>query len=149
MDRSGRLPKECTTFPWQKKDFVIIYLLHSDPIHPAAAGGPTWEGAVIEDLWTQGNREIEAWRSAPLRDLVTHILERHHLAAREEMARLETLAEEAGLLLGEGNPGLLELRDEIARFCKEFRAHMAMEKGLQAHILLENQVLYRRVLEQE
>ncbi|MGA2083341.1 MAG: hemerythrin domain-containing protein [Holophaga sp.] len=175
---------------------------------------------MIEDLWIQGNRGIDAWKAAPLRDLVTHIVERYHLEAREEMARLETLAEEAGLLLGDGHPGLLEMRDEIGRFCKEFRAHMtmeersifpclldpaqgwvvgghgellppliklledehlaetglfrrlralaeglrlppeaqdlqgrllqsakAMEKSLQGHIFLENQVLYRRVLE--
>lgn len=83
---------------------------------------------MIENLWTHGDQAIEAWKSAPLPDLIAHIVGHHHLEARVEMARLENLAEEAVLLCGADHPGLLAIRDEIARFCKEFRAHMAMEE---------------------
>lgn len=92
---------------------------------------------MIEDLWIRGNREIDTWKAAPLVDLVTHIIERYHLEAREEMARMETLAEEAGLLLGSGHPGLLEVRNEVERFCREFRAHMTMEERSLFPCLLE------------
>jgi regulator of cell morphogenesis and NO signaling len=93
---------------------------------------------VIENLWIHGHSEIEAWKNAPLPDLVTHIIERYHLEARVEMARMENLAEEAFLLLGgDGYPDLLALRNEIARFCKEFRAHMTMEERSLFPYLLE------------
>jgi iron-sulfur cluster repair protein YtfE (RIC family) len=83
---------------------------------------------VIEDLWIRGNRELEAWRTAPLLDLVTHIIEHYHLGARVEMARIETFAEAACLLEAGDHPELVEIRNETARFCREFRAHMTMEE---------------------
>jgi iron-sulfur cluster repair protein YtfE (RIC family) len=83
---------------------------------------------VIEQLWTQGGQGIEGWREAPLGDLVIHIIEQFHMPARVEMARMETLAEEAVLLEGTAHPGVLAVREEVGRFCREFRAHMAMEE---------------------
>ncbi len=83
---------------------------------------------MIENLWTQANHDLEAWKSAPLPNLVLHIVEHYHLEARLEMARMENLAEEAVLREGAGRPGLLELRDEVGRFCRDLRAHMTMEE---------------------
>ena len=83
---------------------------------------------MIENLWIQGNHEVEVWKTAPLPDLVTHIVQRYHLEARLEMARMENLSEEAVLLEGANHPGLLGFRDEIGRFCLAFRAHMIMEE---------------------
>lgn len=83
---------------------------------------------MIENLWTLGNHAVEAWKAAPLPDLITHIVGHYHLEARVEMARLENLAEEA-VLLGDGDPaGMLAVREEIGRFCREFRAHLTMEE---------------------
>ena len=83
---------------------------------------------MIENLWVQGSHELEAWKSAPIPLLIAHIVEHYHLGARLEMARLETLSEEAVLLEGGDNLELLEVRNGIARFCREFRAHMTMEE---------------------
>jgi regulator of cell morphogenesis and NO signaling len=83
---------------------------------------------VIENLWVQDHPELEEWKTAPLPRLVAHIVEHYHLEARLEMARMETLSEQAALLAGGENPELLEIRNEIARFCLEFRAHMTMEE---------------------
>ena len=83
---------------------------------------------MIEDLWTQEDADLEQWRVAPLVELVVHLLERYHLVARLEMARLETLTEEAVLLEGAGRGEWLTLRDELARFCRELRGHMALEE---------------------
>jgi regulator of cell morphogenesis and NO signaling len=82
---------------------------------------------VIEDLWISGNPELEAWRTAPLPDLVNHILEHYHLGARLEMARMETFVEQACLMAGD-EEAPQQLRNEIARFCRDFRAHMTMEE---------------------
>ena len=70
----------------------------------------------------------EAWRTAPLDGLVLHIVERYHLATRLELARLESLAEEAAFLHGHTHPGLLEIRDEVARLGHEMRAHLRFEE---------------------
>ena len=83
---------------------------------------------MIENLWVQGSQELEAWRSAPLSQLITHIVEHYHLGARLTMARLETLSEAAVLLEAGERPELTEVRNEIARFGMEFRAHMTMEE---------------------
>lgn len=83
---------------------------------------------MIEDLWIRGNQELEAWKTAPLPELIAHIVEHYHLGARMELARIETFAEAAVLADGGDDPERLELRDETARFCREFRAHMAMEE---------------------
>jgi hypothetical protein len=56
---------------------------------------------------------MEAWKAAPRIDLVARIVERYHLEARLDMAR------------------------------------MAMEKSLQGHVLLENQVRFRQVMDGE
>jgi len=92
---------------------------------------------VIENLWIQGNHEVEVWKTAPIPDLVTHIVQRYHLEARLEMARMENLSEEAVLLEGADHPGLVEIRDEIGRFCLAFRAHMIMEERSLFPYLLE------------
>ena len=100
--------------------FLLILLVRSAGLQPG--------GNVIENLWTQDNPEIEPWRTAPLPELIAHIVGHYHLEARLEMARMENLAAEAVLLEGASHPGLLEVREEIGQFCKAFRAHMAMEE---------------------
>jgi iron-sulfur cluster repair protein YtfE (RIC family) len=45
-----------------------------------------------------------------------------------ELARLETLTEEAALLCGQIHPGLVELRDEVSRLAMEMRAHLVFEE---------------------
>lgn len=83
---------------------------------------------MIEDLWINDHRELEHWKDARIPDLVAHLVDHYHLRARVEMGRLETLAEEAVLLEGGTKAEILEMRDETARFCREFRAHMTMEE---------------------
>jgi iron-sulfur cluster repair protein YtfE (RIC family) len=72
--------------------------------------------------------EREAWKVAPLPELIRHIVGKCHLECREDMARLETLVELSALEAGQGNPPLLEIRDMIARFCFMMRAHLAQEE---------------------
>jgi len=44
------------------------------------------------------------------------------------MARLEAQVEEAALLEGHRHPVLLELRNEVTRFCQDLRAHLRTEE---------------------
>ena len=80
----------------------------------------------------------EAWRKAPLEDLVLHIVERYHLASRMELARLESLTEQAALLHGQSNPALIHIRDGIHRLGAEMRAHLAFEERTAFPAILGN-----------
>ena len=83
---------------------------------------------MIENLWTQSNQGIAAWKTVPVPDVILHIVGHYHLKARLEMARMESLAEQAVLLEGAEHPVLVQLRDEIWRFCRDFRTHMTLEE---------------------
>lgn len=83
---------------------------------------------MIEELWTKDNRQLETWRDAPTAELILHIVDHYHLEARQELGRMETLAELAVMLEGPAQPPMVQLRDQVARFCLELRAHLAMEE---------------------
>ena len=70
----------------------------------------------------------EAWKTAPLAELVNHIVQRYHLEARVEIARLETFTEQAMLQEGRHDPILRLLRDQVARLGTEMRAHLTQEE---------------------
>ncbi len=78
--------------------------------------------------WDQQRAELDAWKDAPLTELVRHILKRYHRETRFGMAELESLAEEAASMDGHRIPVLLAIRDEVDLFCTEMRAHLKMEE---------------------
>ncbi len=82
---------------------------------------------MIQD-WDQAKAELDAWKEAPLTDLIWHILKRYHWETRHGMAELENLAEEAASMEGHRFPVLLAIRDEVDLFCTEMRAHLKMEE---------------------
>jgi iron-sulfur cluster repair protein YtfE (RIC family) len=61
-------------------------------------------------------------------DLVHHIVQRYHLEARVEIARLESFIAEAILLEGRDHQVLQELQAEIAHLGEAMRAHLALEE---------------------
>ena len=70
----------------------------------------------------------EAWKQAPLPDLVRHLVGTCHLECREDMARLETLVELVAMEEGYRRQDLLAIRDKVAQFANAMRAHLAMEE---------------------
>jgi len=82
---------------------------------------------MAED-WDRVRAELDAWKNAPIGELVQHILKRYHRETRFGMAELECLAEEAASLAGHRIPVLLAIRDEVDLFCTEMRAHLKMEE---------------------
>lgn len=72
--------------------------------------------------------EREAWKVAPLADLVRHLVGTCHLVCRQDLALLETRLELAVLEAGDAEPALLEVRDLAGRFCLGMRAHLVMEE---------------------
>jgi regulator of cell morphogenesis and NO signaling len=84
--------------------------------------------ATMFETWTGEPDELTRCQEASLADLVRYIVDQYHREARVEMARLETLAEEAVLMEGEGFPELRVVRDEVERFCTELRGHFRREE---------------------
>lgn len=77
----------------------------------------------------EGNKEErEAWKVAPLPELVRFLVGTCHLQCRQDMALLETLLELEGLEAGLTTPSVIELRDLVAQFCKDMRAHLNLEE---------------------
>jgi regulator of cell morphogenesis and NO signaling len=85
-------------------------------------------GAVSQDPRIIDKEAREAWKAAPIAELIRHIVERYHLETRVEMARLESIAEGAVLLDGQHSPLLLEIRAEVNRLGTEMRAHLSYEE---------------------
>ena len=81
--------------------------------------------------------QLAQWMSAPLEDLVRHIVERYHLEGRLEIARLEAQAEEAVLLGDRHNPALIQIRNEVCRFANEMRSHLQLEEREIFPVILE------------
>lgn len=73
--------------------------------------------------------ELDAWKEAPVVDLVRHIMDHYHRETRHGMAELENLVEEAALFEGHHFRNLIALRDEVELFCTEMRAHLRMEEA--------------------
>lgn len=77
----------------------------------------------------QGEKEErEAWRLAPLPDLIRHLVGTCHADCRQDLAQLETLVELAALMDADQQPELLDIRDLASRFCVGMRAHLALEE---------------------
>ncbi|MBP1626658.1 MAG: scdA [Holophagaceae bacterium] len=72
---------------------------------------------------------LDAWKEAPVVDLIRHLMEHYHWETRHGMAELENLVEEAALMEGHHFPQLLAIRDEVDLFCREMRDHLRMEEA--------------------
>ena len=80
------------------------------------------------DVHQEEKAEREAWKAAPIPDLVRYLVDTCHLECRQDMARLETHAELAVLEARQRRPDLIEIRNQITRFCSGMRAHLALEE---------------------
>ena len=81
---------------------------------------------------TAGVPSLKDWTSAPLADLIAHIIPTHHDYLREEMPRLELLLEKVLRAHGERHP-------ELARVGELYRAIVA---DLMPHMMKEEQILF-------
>jgi len=86
------------------------------------------------------------FRSANLNDLVTHILDKHHVYTKEEMARLEALIEKVIGAHGENHPELRQIGGVFQKLCAELRPHMFKEEQILFPYIIEteNSVLQNR-----
>jgi regulator of cell morphogenesis and NO signaling len=97
-------------------------------------------GVALEELMQSLDRNCSDaaplaerdWNQAPLGDLITHILDAHHVFIRRESPRIEGLLAKVVNRHGANHPELKELQDVFG----------AMSQELAMHLLKEEQVLF-------
>src|SRR6266508_3129798 len=77
----------------------------------------------------QGNGSLD-FQKATLSELVGHILDKHHVYSKEEMARLEVLIEKVIGAHGENHPELREIGEVFQRLCADLKPHMFKEEQI-------------------
>jgi regulator of cell morphogenesis and NO signaling len=65
-----------------------------------------------------------------LAELITYILDKHHVYTREEMDRLEALVAKVVGAHGENHPELLTMRDLLQQLFTELKGHMFKEEQI-------------------
>ena len=86
----------------------------------------------------QGNRSLN-FQNATLTELIGHILDKHHVYTKDEMARLESLLEKVISAHGENHPELRGIGALFQQLCAD----------LKAHLFKEEQILFPYIVEME
>lgn len=90
-------------------------------------------GDDVVSALTESDRSSEAdndWSSAPLSDLIDHILLKHHAYLRRELPRLSDMAKKVVRAHGERFPWVLECEKVLAELRAELESHMMKEEQL-------------------
>ncbi len=77
----------------------------------------------------QGNGSLD-FQKATLSELVGHILDKHHVYTKEEMARLEPLIDKVISAHGENHPELRGLGGLFQQLCEDLKPHMFKEEQI-------------------
>ncbi|SRR6266508_3277889 len=87
---------------------------------------------LLEEAGANGTTESGSvdFQKATLTDLIAHILDKHHVYTKEEMARLESLGEKVISAHGGNHPELLAIRNLLQPLFADLRQHMFKEEQI-------------------
>lgn len=90
---------------------------------------------VIEMLTDLGQSEVSEssvvdFQKLSLAELVSHILETHHIFTRSEMARIEALSAKVINAHSANHPELLKVENLFQRLCADLKPHMFKEEQI-------------------
>ena len=74
--------------------------------------------------------EAENWAGASVRELISHIVGRHHSYVRSETPRLMTMFDKVVSRHGQDHPELTSIRDLFSALTQELFAHMLKEENV-------------------
>lgn len=77
------------------------------------------------------------FQAMTLVELISYILDKHHVYTKEEMDRLEPLAAKVVGAHGANHPELLTIRDLLQQLCTELRGHMFKEEQILFPFIVE------------
>ncbi len=79
---------------------------------------------------TSQESETFDYQSASLPDLITHIVNTHHVFTKSEMNRLQLLADKVLAAHGGNHPELIHLDELFTRLCADLKPHMFKEEQI-------------------
>ena len=87
----------------------------------------------------QGNASLD-FQQATLSELIGHILDKHHVYTKSEMARLEPLVDKVIGAHGENHPELREIGEVFQTLCADLKPHMFKEEQILFPYILEMEI---------
>jgi regulator of cell morphogenesis and NO signaling len=103
----------------------------NQPLGQACASAGVDVDNVMEMLTGVGQSNeagVVDFQNASLPELITHILDTHHVFTKSEMERLEALADKVLNAHGGNHPELVHLDELLTRLCADLRPHMFKEE---------------------
>ncbi|MBX3293566.1 MAG: iron-sulfur cluster repair di-iron protein [Acidobacteria bacterium] len=115
------------------EQFKIDYCCHGDTLFDEAClnAGTTPDVVIekIENVLREGRKTgDERFTEMPLRELITHILDTHHVFTRSEMQQLMPLMAKVARRHGEHYQYLIEMEHTFNSLCDELWPHMEKEE---------------------
>src|SRR6185295_15995372 len=105
----------------------------NQPLAQACASAGVDVDQVMEMLADVGESNEEGaldFQNASLPELITHILETHHVFTKSEMDRLQSLANKVLSAHGGNHPELVHLDELLTRLCADLKPHMFKEEQI-------------------
>lgn len=129
-DVAMELPQSTRLFEKLKIDYCCG---GNKPLAEACAAAGVAVDNVMEMLAevTGSTSKIEGepnFQNASLPQLITHIVDTHHVFTKSEMERLEALADKVLAAHGGNHPELIHLDELITRLCADLKPHMFKEE---------------------
>jgi regulator of cell morphogenesis and NO signaling len=112
------------------------------PLGEACATAGVEVGNLERMLAEAGQAEIQSngafdFQKATLVELIGHILDKHHVYTKEEMARLEPLIDKVISAHGENHPELRSLGELFEQLCADLKPHMFKEEQILFPYIIE------------
>jgi regulator of cell morphogenesis and NO signaling len=125
-DLAMRLPQSTRIFEKLKIDYCCG---GGQPLAAACASAGVNVDNVMEMLAeaTQSTSPKDL-QNASLAELITHILDTHHVFTKSEMDRLQSLADKVLHAHGGNHPELIHLDELLTRLCADLKPHMFKEE---------------------
>ena len=131
------LPQSTRIFEKMKIDYCCG---GDKPLHEAcASAGVNVEELLrmLEDVKADRVNEVRDFQSATLTELITYILEKHHVYTKEEMLRLRALFEKVVAAHGQNHPELGEIAEQFQHLCADLTPHMFKEEQILFPYIIE------------
>jgi regulator of cell morphogenesis and NO signaling len=103
----------------------------NQPLGQACASAGVDVDDVMEMLaGVDQSNEARDFQNTSLPELITHILDTHHVFTKSEMDRLQLLADKVLNAHGRNHPELVHLDELLTRLCDDLKPHMFKEEQI-------------------
>ena len=83
---------------------------------------------MLDEVAQPDQTPASNFQQLPLPELITHIIDKHHVYTKEEMTRLDLLLQKVISVHGENHPELKQVSEAFALLCADLSPHMFKEE---------------------